>query len=120
MSHTAPSATTPAQPHPIDGDASIDAVLGMNRLLLDDEPRILSALKRSLPGNGFEVLCLAPDAVRILLTGYSEADATVRAVNEGEIFRYVSMPWDDVALRQTLRDGLQRRPSSASGTRCGR
>lgn len=35
---------------------------------------------------------LAPDAVRILLTGYAELDAAVRAVNDGRIFRFLNKP----------------------------
>src|SRR5690606_26523329 len=50
-----------------------------------------------MPGmNGADVLkssiALAPDAVRVLLTGYSDIASTVKAVNEGEIFRYLAKP----------------------------
>ena len=50
-----------------------------------------------------------PDAVRILLTGYADIGSTIDAVNNGEIFRYISKPWDDAALLRTLRDGLERK-----------
>ena len=36
-----------------------------------------------------------PDAIRILLTGYSDMDAIIDAVNKGEIHRYLTKPWDD-------------------------
>ena len=48
-----------------------------------------------------------PDCARILLTGYSDVEATVQAVNEGGIARYLSKPWDDDELRQTVEDGLR-------------
>ncbi|MEE2960975.1 MAG: response regulator [Myxococcota bacterium] len=35
---------------------------------------------------------LAPQAVRILLTGHADLDAAMRAVNEGKIFRYLNKP----------------------------
>lgn len=35
-----------------------------------------------------------PRAVRILLTGYSDLQAVLRSVNEAEIFRYISKPWN--------------------------
>lgn len=44
----------------------------------------------------------SPNTMRILLTGYSELDAIVSSVNEGEIFRFVSKPWDAAELRQTV------------------
>ncbi|HEY2928478.1 HD domain-containing phosphohydrolase [Piscinibacter sp.] len=67
-----------------------------------------------MPGmNGAEVLresrALAPDAVRVLLTGYADIGSAVQAVNEGEIFRYLAKPWDDAFLLQVLRDGLARK-----------
>lgn len=44
----------------------------------------------------------SPNTMRILLTGYSELDAVVASVNEGEIFRYVNKPWDAQLLRSTV------------------
>ena len=49
-----------------------------------------------------EVRKASPDTMRILLTGYSELDAIVDSVNEGEIFRYVNKPWDAAELRATV------------------
>lgn len=45
---------------------------------------------------------IAPDTVRILLTGYADADAALDAVNEGEIFRYINKPWGPKELRDTI------------------
>lgn len=45
---------------------------------------------------------LSPDTVRILLTGYADADSAVAAVNDGEIFRYISKPWGPKELRDTI------------------
>ena len=44
----------------------------------------------------------SPHSMRILLTGYSELDAVVASVNEGEIFRFINKPWDAEELRQTV------------------
>jgi len=49
-----------------------------------------------------EVKRLSPATMRILLTGYSELDAIVASVNEGEIFRYVNKPWDAEHLLSTV------------------
>lgn len=45
---------------------------------------------------------ISPNTMRILLTGYAELDAIVASVNEGEVFRFVSKPWDSVELRRTV------------------
>lgn len=50
-----------------------------------------------------EVRARSPNSMRILLTGYSELDAVVASVNEGEIFRFVQKPWDANELRDTVR-----------------
>jgi DNA-binding NtrC family response regulator len=45
---------------------------------------------------------VAPRSMRILLTGYSDLGAIVNSVNEGEVFRYITKPWKNDALRQTV------------------
>ncbi|MBD2857865.1 response regulator [Spongiibacter sp. KMU-158] len=58
--------------------------------------------------NGVEFLrtarTLRPRAIRILLTGYSDLNAILGAINEGEIFRYINKPWSNNDLRQTIAD----------------
>lgn len=43
-----------------------------------------------------------PQSMRILLTGYSDMDSTIRAVNEGGIHTYLSKPWDNAGLKLTI------------------
>lgn len=43
-------------------------------------------LKRSLE--------IQPDAVRILITAYADIQASINAINQGQIFYYVSKPWE--------------------------
>lgn len=45
---------------------------------------------------------IAPDAMRILLTGYADADAILDSVNVGEVFRYVKKPWNTEQLREVV------------------
>ena len=42
------------------------------------------------------------DTVRILLTGYSDMESTVKAINEGRIYTYLEKPWDNERLKLTL------------------
>lgn len=43
-----------------------------------------------------------PHACRIMLTGHADMDTAVRAINEGEIYRFLSKPWDDLELKVML------------------
>ncbi len=45
-----------------------------------------------------EVRKISPRAMRILLTGYSDMQTVLRSVNESEIFRYVTKPWNVTEL----------------------
>lgn len=44
-----------------------------------------------------------PGTTRILLTGYTEIDSVIGAINRGHIYRYVAKPWDPEDLKLTLR-----------------
>ena len=116
-------------------------------LFVDDEPGILSSLRRLFRPHGYRILVAEsgalglaelektpvdlvisdmrmpemdgatflkavrqrwPDTVRILLTGYADVTSTVAAINEGEIYRYVSKPWDDNEIVNTVREALER------------
>ncbi|TXH04579.1 MAG: response regulator [Nevskiaceae bacterium] len=45
---------------------------------------------------------ISPNTMRLLLTGYSELEAIVASVNEGEVFRFINKPWDAAELKQTV------------------
>ncbi|MGQ9806495.1 MAG: response regulator [Chlorobiales bacterium] len=46
---------------------------------------------------------ISPNSIRILLTGYADLQAVIDSVNVGEIFRYVSKPWNAEKLKETVR-----------------
>lgn len=48
-----------------------------------------------------------PDIVRLLTTAYSDLDEAIEAVNRGEIFRYITKPWDIRQLRTELRQAME-------------
>lgn len=66
-----------------------------------------------MPGmNGSEFLEKAQSidnvATRVLLTGFSDLEAVVEAVNRGHIWRYLSKPWEPEELRLSLRQAAER------------
>ena len=134
------------------GDSAISLDTGIKQarlLLVDDEERILTALKSlfrqryhvftTTDGNkaldfmgkyhvhviisdqrmpimpGVELLRrsheISPTSVRILLTGYSDLAAIVGSINDGEVYRFISKPWDNTDLQTIVAEaatiGLQ-------------
>jgi signal transduction histidine kinase len=49
-----------------------------------------------------------PDAIRLLLTGYADIDAVVAAINDGNVFRYITKPWDPVELETIVQQAFER------------
>jgi len=52
-------------------------------------------------------MTVRPNAVRIVLTGYTDIDALVRAVNRSRIYRYLAKPWDDEEMRSALMRAIE-------------
>jgi response regulator RpfG family c-di-GMP phosphodiesterase len=116
-------------------------------LLVDDEPAIVAALRRTLRGRGYRILGatdplealkildseqvdlvisdidmpqmtglelvaqirrVRPEVVRILLTGRGTLDSALRAINDGEVHRFLTKPWSDEELRSTIEHALAR------------
>jgi len=50
---------------------------------------------------------IVPDALRIMLTGYADINATIDAINKGGAYRYISKPWDDEEMIRTIRDSVR-------------
>lgn len=87
------------------GDAGLQklATLSNVALIVSDQ---------RMPGmNGAEFLQqsqqLAPDAIRMLLTGYSDISAAADAINKGGASRYLNKPWNDDDFLQTLRTAIE-------------
>jgi two-component system probable response regulator PhcQ len=63
--------------------------------------------------NGHEVMAkaceLQPAMVRVFVTGAGNMDAAVRAINEGEVHRFVRKPFDANNLRNLVREALERK-----------
>ncbi|OIN94074.1 MAG: hypothetical protein AUJ20_01850 [Comamonadaceae bacterium CG1_02_60_18] len=52
---------------------------------------------------------LYPETIRIVLSGYTELQSVTAAINEGAVYRFLTKPWDDQALREQIREALQHR-----------
>ncbi|MDP1674118.1 MAG: protein kinase [Burkholderiales bacterium] len=49
-----------------------------------------------------QVRDFAPHTVRILLTGYSDLASIVGSINDGEVFRFISKPWNNTEIQKTI------------------
>jgi len=52
-------------------------------------------------------LDVRPHAIKILLTGYTDAEALIGAINEGHVYKYVPKPWDSTELKLTVKRALE-------------
>ncbi|WLQ15753.1 response regulator [Hahella aquimaris] len=61
--------------------------------------------------NGVELLNalkeVRPEALRILLSGQADIDGVTSAINDAEIYRFISKPWSDEDLLMTLENALE-------------
>lgn len=66
-----------------------------------------------MPGmNGIEFLArskdMAPECVRILMTGYADMKAAIDSINRGGVFRFITKPWNDDELIEAVASGVER------------
>lgn len=80
--------------------------------VLEEEELSLVISDQRMPGmSGVQVLQealrLQPEAVRILLTGYTDIQALIDAINSGQIYKYVQKPWDADDLKITVKRAIE-------------
>jgi DNA-binding NtrC family response regulator len=66
-----------------------------------------------MPGlGGAEFLSIVrdrhPEVTRMLLTGYASLESTMKAVNDGEIYRFFTKPWDEFQLKLAVRSAIEK------------
>ena len=64
-------------------------------------------------------LKVQPDAVRIILTGYTEVEDLMDAINEGHVHRYITKPWDPFTLQQSVKQEIRHRELQQENSRLG-
>ena len=96
------------------GEFAVDIAEGGEQGLAsirDRGPYAVVVSDMRMPGmNGAQFLAQvrqkSPDSVRMLLTGYTDLDAAMEAVNEGNIFRFLTKPCEREILTKALAAGL--------------
>jgi response regulator RpfG family c-di-GMP phosphodiesterase len=78
------------------GEHKIDIVVSDHMMPLMTGVEVLALVKR-----------LHGHTVRIMMTGQADREATIRAINEGSIHRFIEKPWDEVLLKNVLHEAAR-------------
>ena len=99
------------------------ALSGEDALALMENHRfkLVVSDERMLGMQGSELLAIIkeryPDTLRILLTGHATLEAAMKAVNQGEIYRFFTKPWNDTELKFAIRSAIERYDLEAENRR---
>ncbi len=82
------------------------------RLLKDNNISMIIADQKMPEMTGTELfqhtLKVCPEVTRIILTGYSDVEDLIDAINTGHVYRYITKPWKPEELKSTVRQVLDR------------
>ncbi len=80
-------------------------------LLREHDVALLITDQRMPEMTGIELLTqtvtLRPRMVRMILTGYTDVNALVDAINCGQVYRYITKPWHNEELQLTVKRALE-------------
>lgn len=54
-----------------------------------------------------EVQKINPEPIRILITGYSDINAVIDAINRGQVYRYMNKPWQNEEIIVTMKTAFE-------------
>ncbi len=81
------------------------------RILNEEDVHVVIADQRMPNSTGiefFQVIRKAhPHSIRLLITGYTDAEAIIDAINKGEIYRYIKKPWDVFELENAIQNAYE-------------
>jgi len=78
-------------------DCSFKAVISDERMIGMQGSEFLSQVREHYP-----------ETVRILLTGHATLEAAMKAVNQGEIYRFFTKPWNDTEIKFAVRSAIEK------------
>jgi len=82
------------------------------RKILDQNEIAVIVTDQRMPGmTGIEflesIIPVYPDTIRILLTGFSDINAVMDAINRGQVYKYLVKPWADEELRMYIQNAME-------------
>ena len=87
------------------------AFTAMDVLEAEGEMALIISDQRMPEMNGTEFLGktfeIFPNTVRILLTGYTDVEDLVEAINSGKVFKYITKPWNPEELKVVVKQASE-------------
>src|ERR1700743_539772 len=82
------------------------------RKILDQNEIAVIVTDQRMPGmTGIEflesIIPVYPDTIRILLTGFSDINAVMDAINRGQVYKYLVKPWADEELKMYIQNAIE-------------
>ncbi len=53
------------------------------------------------------IIPIFPEPIRILLTGYTDIQAVIDAINKGQVYHYLTKPWEEDYLRTVIKNAFE-------------
>ncbi|MEX2511800.1 MAG: response regulator [Cyclobacteriaceae bacterium] len=83
---------------------------GRETLLREDIDIIITDQRMPME-NGVDflesIIPMHPDPMRILLTGYTDIQAVIDAINKGKVYHYLTKPWEEDYLRTVVKNAFE-------------
>ena len=79
-------------------ETCVDVIVADQKMPMMSGTELLAAVRRE-----------HPYTMRVILTGHANVEDAIQAINEGEVYRYLTKPADPVELTVTIRQALQQR-----------
>ena len=81
------------------------------RVLEENEVHVVMADQRMPEMTGVEFLAQMkeqyPDIIRLVFTGYADVRAVVDAINQGNVYRYITKPWEPEELKSIISQAME-------------
>lgn len=81
------------------------------RIVADENLQVILTDQRMPDITGVEflksIIDQYPDPIRVLVTGYSDIQAVIEAINDGQIYKYISKPYPMEAMKQTIENAVE-------------
>lgn len=80
------------------------------KILEESDVQVVIADQRMPQMSGTEFLAIVkerdPEAIRIILSGYTDVDSITESVNKGHIYKFLLKPWNDESLKMEISQAL--------------
>jgi response regulator RpfG family c-di-GMP phosphodiesterase len=81
------------------------------RILREEEIDIIITDQRMPEKTGVEflesIIPTHPKPIRLLLTGYTDIQAVIDAINKGQVYHYLTKPWEEEYLRTVIKNAFE-------------